>query len=71
MDVCIGALTDGIKALILAISTFILATFHSRDMVLFHCYDTATVRNQHQLLTCKTSKWDLLFSLRMKEIKLS
>ena len=31
-------------------------------MALFHCRDTATVRNQHQLLTCKTSKWrSLLF----------
>ena len=36
--------------------------FHSRAMALFHYYDAATVRNQHQLLTCKTSKWySLLF----------
>ena len=66
MDVCIGALTDEIKALILTISTFIIAIFHSGVMALFHCYDTATVRNQHQLLTCKTLKWHSLFSLRMK-----
>ena len=26
-------------------------------MALFHYHDTATVQNQHQLLTCKTSKW--------------
>ena len=30
--------------------------FHSRAMALFHYYDTATVRHQHQLLTSKTSK---------------
>ena len=31
-------------------------------MALFHYYDTATVRTQHQLLTCKASKWhSLLF----------
>ena len=66
VEVCIGALTDEIKTLILTISTFKLALFHSRVIALFHCQDAATVRNQHQLLTCKTSKWHLLFSLRMK-----
>ena len=36
--------------------------FLSRVMALFHYYDTATVQNQPQLLTCKTSKWhSLLF----------
>ena len=31
-------------------------------MALFHCRDTATVRNQRPLLTSKTSKWrSLLF----------
>ena len=31
-------------------------------MALFHYHDTATERNQHQLLTCKTSQWrSLLF----------
>ena len=29
-------------------------------MALFHYYDTATVRNQHQLLTFKTSKYPSL-----------
>ena len=29
-------------------------------MALFHYYATATVRNQRQLLTCKTSKWESL-----------
>ena len=28
--------------------------FQSQAMAYFHYYDTATVRNQHQLLTCKT-----------------
>ena len=36
--------------------------FHSQVKTLLHYYDTATVRNQHQLLTCKISKWlSLLF----------
>ena len=36
--------------------------FHSQVTILFHYYHTATVRNLHQLLTCKTSKWhSLLF----------
>ena len=26
-------------------------------MALFHYYDTAAVRNQHHLLTCKIFKW--------------
>ena len=48
------ALTNEIKALILTISMFILAVYHSRVMALFHCHDTSSaVRNQHQLLTRK------------------
>ena len=34
--------------------------FHSQVMPLLHYYDTATVRNQDQLLTCQTSKWQSL-----------
>ena len=30
--------------------------FHLQIMALFHYYDIATVQNQHQLLTCQTSK---------------
>ena len=33
------ALIDEIKVLILTVSTFILAIFHSRFMALFHCHD--------------------------------
>ena len=31
-------------------------------MALFHYYDTSTVQNRHQLLTCQTSKWQSLLS---------
>ena len=34
------ALADKIKVLILTVSTFILAIFHSRVMALFHSQDT-------------------------------
>ena len=34
--------------------------FHSQVMALFHYCDSATLRNQHQLLKCKTSKWQSL-----------
>ena len=33
-------------------------------MALFHYHNTATVRNQHQLLTYKTSKWHSLLFLK-------
>ena len=71
MDVCIGALTDEIKALILIISTSILATVYSIHGLWPYFRDTAMERNPHHLLTCKTSKWHSLFSLKMKESKLS
>ena len=38
--------------------------FHLQEMPLLHYYDTATVRNQHQLLTCQTSKWQSLLFLK-------
>ena len=34
--------------------------FHSNIIALFHYCNTAMVQNQHQLLTCQTSKWQSL-----------
>ena len=40
---------------------------HSRIIALFYCHNTAAVRNQRQLPTCKTSKWhSLLLFLKTK-----
>ena len=62
MDVCTGALTDEIKALKLTISKFVIGlyiSFMGYGLVSFTQY-RYIVRNQHQLLKCKTSKWHLL-----------
>ena len=65
MKVCAGVLTDETKALKLTISTFIIYLYsHLQVMALFHYHDTATVRNQHQLLTRKTSKITFILLLK-------
>ena len=49
-----------------------MALFHYYFLLIYYYYhDTATVRNQHQLLTCKISKWHSLLFLKTTMFVLS